>query len=240
MAETGNFPVLHMGDYPHAYLEHIKTAGFPPDMPIDTIRYEYHQPPLYYVLAAPVYSVAAGSLTAVRLLSVILGAGIVLLAYAIARRIFPARPGLALGTAAFVAFLPQHLATVSQVGNDVLAELLFAAVLYVLVGWVTQKDIRRERRMKDLSRSTRPRRLRLWLLGVLLGLILITKTTAYIALPLAGAVLLWRWVRETGLRCAGTCSRARRAARPAARTAVVRSQRLGLRLAGHPGSAPPR
>ena len=55
VAETGNFPVLHMGDYPHAYMEQIKAAGFPPGMPIDTIRYEFHQPPLYYVLAAPVY-----------------------------------------------------------------------------------------------------------------------------------------------------------------------------------------
>ena len=33
-------------------------------------------------------------------------------------------------------------------------------------------------------------------LGLLLGLILITKTTAYIAVPLAGGVLVWRWWRE--------------------------------------------
>ncbi len=248
VAETGNFPVLHMGDYPHAYMEQIKTAGFPPGMPIDTIRYEFHQPPLYYVLAAPVYSLAGGHLTAVRLFSVILGAGIVLLAYGIAQRIFPARPALALGTAAFAAFLPQHLATVSQVGNDVLAELLFAAVLYVLVGWVVAHPERRPQRVADvvegaprhpstgdsgestLRRSPaqdasaeeprhsepgmtkhperrpqlaeavvegRPARdLSPWLLGLLLGLILITKTTAYIALPLAGVVLLWRWRRE--------------------------------------------
>ncbi len=31
---------------------------------------------------------------------------------------------------------------------------------------------------------------------MLLGLILITKTTAYIAIPLAGGVLIWRWWRE--------------------------------------------
>jgi hypothetical protein len=33
-------------------------------------------------------------------------------------------------------------------------------------------------------------------LGLLLGLILITKTTAYVALPLAAGVLIWRWWRE--------------------------------------------
>lgn len=210
VAERGSFPVLHMGDYPHAYMEQIKQAGFPAGMPIDTIRYEFHQPPLYYVLAAPIYRLTAGgifndSLTGVRFLSVILGAGIVLFAYAIARRIFPARPALALATAAFVAFLPQHLATVSQVGNDVLAELLFAAVLYVLVGWVTETDPKGEERDRPSRfrangpafgwpRLAQPRRSASpWLLGLLLGLILITKTTAYIAVPLVGVALLWRW-----------------------------------------------
>ncbi len=75
VAESGAFPVLHFGDYPSEYLEQIKTAKFPPDMPIASIRYESHQPPLYYVLAAGAYSLARGSLLALRLLSVVLGAG---------------------------------------------------------------------------------------------------------------------------------------------------------------------
>ena len=60
LAETGRFPVLQMGDYPHDYLEEIKSRRFPPDLSIDPIRYEYHQPPLYYSLAAPVYLLAKG------------------------------------------------------------------------------------------------------------------------------------------------------------------------------------
>ncbi len=138
VATTGGFPVLQMGDYPHGYMEEIKSRKFPPDLSIDPIRYEFHQPPLYYALLAPIYAVVRGALLPLRLASVLLGLGVVLLAYAIARRIYPERAALALGTAAFVAFLPQHLATVSQVGNDVLAELLFAAVLYILVGWVLE------------------------------------------------------------------------------------------------------
>ncbi len=138
VATTGGFPVLQMGDYPHGYMEEIKSRKFPPDLSIDPIRYESHQPPLYYALLAPIYAAVRGALLPLRLASVLLGLGVVLLAYAIARRIYPERAALALGTAAFVAFLPQHLATVSQVGNDVLAELLFAAVLYILVGWVLE------------------------------------------------------------------------------------------------------
>jgi 4-amino-4-deoxy-L-arabinose transferase-like glycosyltransferase len=194
LAEKGSFPVLHMGDYPHAYLEEIKSRKFPPDLSIDPIRYEFHQPPLYYALAAPIYGLTGGDPLALRLFSVILGAGIVLLAYATARRVFPARSALALGATAFVAFLPQHLATVAQIGNDVLAELLYAAVLFVLVGWLAQPTKSKEQDTKRKLGSTVG-------LGLLLGLILVTKTTAYIALPLVGGVLIWRWWRErSGLR----------------------------------------
>jgi 4-amino-4-deoxy-L-arabinose transferase-like glycosyltransferase len=178
-----------MGDYPHAYLEDIKSRKFPPDLSIDPIRYEFHQPPLYYALAAPIYSLTDGDPFALRLFSVALGAGIVLLAYAIARRVFCGRSALALGATAFVAFLPQHLATVAQIGNDVLAELLYAAVLFVLVGWLAQPA-------KNTRINIRPKLRSFLLLGILLGLILITKTTAYIAVPLVGGVLIWRWRRE--------------------------------------------
>jgi 4-amino-4-deoxy-L-arabinose transferase-like glycosyltransferase len=77
LAQSGQFPVLQMGDYPSAYLEQIKSQHFPPDMSIDAIRYEFHQPPLYYVLAAPLFALTGGSLLVLRLFSVLLGAGIV-------------------------------------------------------------------------------------------------------------------------------------------------------------------
>lgn len=199
VVETGAFPVLHFGDYPHGYLEEIKAAGFPPDMPITPIRYESHQPPLYYVFAAPVYALSGGSLIALRLFSVLLGAGIVLFAYGIARRAAPADAGIALGAAAIVAFLPQHLATVSQVGNDVLAELLLAAVLFVSVGLLDRSGFA-SRDKPGFSHATavaqKPGLLRYAFLGVLLGLILITKTTAYVAVPLALGAVVWRWLQE--------------------------------------------
>lgn len=193
LVDNGDFPVLHMGDYPHAYLEQIKNARFPPDLSIDPIRYEFHQPPLYYALAAPLYLVTGGSLLALRLLSVLLGAGVVLMGYAVARRIYPRRQWVALGTAAFVAFLPQHLATLSQVDNDVLAELLFSIALYQLVSLVTAGDLPATRAYGPFLRS---RAGVLSSVGVVIGLILITKTTAYIAVPLAGGVLAWSWWRE--------------------------------------------
>jgi 4-amino-4-deoxy-L-arabinose transferase-like glycosyltransferase len=200
VAQTGQFPVLQMGDYPHTYLEDIKSRHFPADMSIDSIRYEFHQPPLYYVLAAPVFSLTGGALLPLRLFSVLLGAGIVLLAYLIARRAYPARPALALGAAAFVAFLPQHLMTISQVGNDVLAELLLALVMFILVSWLMGDRIagRAPRRAVGAAAASAdcvlPARVGL---GVLLGLALITKTTVYAQVgALTAGVLVWLWLRE--------------------------------------------
>ncbi|MBM4461336.1 MAG: phospholipid carrier-dependent glycosyltransferase, partial [Chloroflexi bacterium] len=195
LAEHGRFPVLQAGDYRHDYLERIKSQKFSPDLSVDPIRYEFHQPPLYYLLASPVYWLAGGRLVGVRLFSALLGGGIVLLAYALGRRVFGARSALALGAAAFVALLPQHLATVAQVGNDVLAELLYAALLYLLATWVMAPQSGHGSGQASLPTAARSPR-SLIALGVLLGLILIAKTTVYIALPLAGGALLWLWRRE--------------------------------------------
>ena len=44
------------------YLEEIKASAFPPPSRSTPIRYESHQPPLYYVLAATVYRLGQGVL----------------------------------------------------------------------------------------------------------------------------------------------------------------------------------
>ena len=107
-------------------------------MSIDGVRYEYHQPPLYYVLMAPVYKAAAGlpvaqQVIVLRLVSVLMGALVLLAAYAIARRLFPA-PGdalLRLATPAILAAIPMHTAMSAAINNDTLSELLLALILYL-------------------------------------------------------------------------------------------------------------
>lgn len=186
LAENGRFPVLQAGDYPHNYLEEIKARHFSPDLSIDPIRYESHQPPLYYVLAAGVYALFAGAslfvrLVAMRLLSVLMGAGTILLAYVLVRGNFPSRPCLAWGTAAFIAFLPMHIAVTAGVNNDALAELMLAVILLWLLRYLRRRPGRQS-----------PTPFRDWLsLGLLLGLGLLTKTSVYIALPLTALVILW-------------------------------------------------
>ncbi len=133
IAETGTLPVLVNGDYNQAYLEKIKAAKFPPGMSIDSIRYEMYQPPLHYLAAVPVFlaSRAAGldPLLMLRLLSVAVGALILLLAYRVLLRVFPQNRFLALAAVALMATIPMNVALWAAAGADPLAELLLAALL---------------------------------------------------------------------------------------------------------------
>ncbi|MEA3344936.1 MAG: glycosyltransferase family 39 protein [Chloroflexota bacterium] len=193
LVDEGRLPVLQMGDYPHEYLEEIKARRFPEEMSIAPLRYEFHQPPLYYALASVVYRATGGSLLALRLLSLLLGMGLLAVAWRLVRAIFPRRPGLALGAVAFIAFLPMHLAMTSAVNNDALAELLLAASALGLVRYLRASagaGVRASARLAP-ARSAE--------LGLLIGLGLVTKLSAFVTLPLALVALLiapsGRWER---------------------------------------------
>jgi 4-amino-4-deoxy-L-arabinose transferase-like glycosyltransferase len=180
LATTGQLPLLRMGDYDQAYLDQLKAAGFPRQLSIASIRYEAHQPPLYYLLASPVFIAAGGELTAMRLFSTALGALLIVLVYAIGALVFPGRRSLALAAAAFVAFLPMHLAMSAAVNNDALAEVALAAILFLSIRYVKLALVG-------------PRLPSGWdaaVLGVLLGLALVAKVSAYVAIPVALAAPL--------------------------------------------------
>ena len=68
-----------------------------------------------------------------RWVNVALGAIMVWLTYRTARRIFPDRPGLALGAMAVVAFNPQFLYMSGAINNDVIASTTGAALIYACV-----------------------------------------------------------------------------------------------------------
>jgi 4-amino-4-deoxy-L-arabinose transferase-like glycosyltransferase len=195
-------PELQMGDYDQAYLNQITEKRFPPDWSIDSIRYEYHQPPLYYLLLAPVYVLFGGALLPLRLCSVLLAGGSVLTSYYVVKTVLPARSAPALGTAAFVAFIPQHIALSAGVENDALAELILALILLQLTRWLR-------------AQAPVPRRWT-WVTGFLIGLGLLTKLSTYVSIPLLiAAAALKHWPPRTEARGG------RFALRPALRSAVL-------------------
>ncbi len=102
-----------------------------------------------------------------RLVSVLLGALTVWLAYKLGRQMAPQRPSVALLAAAFLAFNPQFVFMTASVNNDNLMALLGAAIVY---GSVTA--------------VIRPARSRFVWLGLLMGLALLTKFALLALWPL--------------------------------------------------------
>ncbi len=187
IATGGGLPVLRHGDYDEAYMNELKALRFPPSHSIDAIRYEAYQPPLYYVAAAPVYLLGEGSLLTLRLLSVGLGAFVIILLYLCVELIFPTKPLLPVGAAAFAAFLPMQVAMSAAVNNDGLAQLLLLAAMLSLLRWMRQRFYRRV--LPSLGWPM------LLVLGLLLGLGMLTKIYAYLVLALcAGLVGLTVWL----------------------------------------------
>ncbi len=178
VAYNGCCPKIEPGDWDSAYLDQLKAAKFAPDLlaKLPTVQYEDHQPPLYYLLETPVFTLTNGSLTALRLLSLVMGAGIILCAYGLVRAFLPERPQVALGTAALVAFLPQHLAGLASVSNDALSNLLIAATLLGTVLYLKGETAIKE-----------------WHLGLLVGLGLLTKVSTIFLLGFVPLAILVRW-----------------------------------------------
>ncbi len=178
LAEGQGFPVMEVGDYDQEYLGRLTAEGFPPELSIDSVTYEDHQPPLYYLLATPVCQLSSCAVLPLRLLSVMFGAALLVVAFEAVQAIFPARPGIALAATAFIAFIPQHAAMTAGVNNDTLAELIVAGTLWVLVVYLRGKH-------------DRP-----WQVGLLLAAALLTKGSIYVVVAVAVLAVVIRWRRE--------------------------------------------
>ncbi len=205
IVETGDLPVIQMGDWQQDYQVMLTRCNFNPSTLVpgaapvnqpyldacdydpalvtglDTIQYEDHQPPLYYLLQSAVYRVFDGDLETMRLFSAFLGAGAIICAWAIVRRLFPHWPLLGLAAAAFVAFLPQRLAIMAGVSNDSLAETLGGLVLLAVTIYLLKAEAN------------------FWMplmMGFLVGLVFLTKSTVYFTAGIAGLAILLRWHRE--------------------------------------------
>jgi len=202
LAMDGRLPALAHSDADNTY------------SPRASRSHQAQHPPLYYLLAAPLWRAFAarpddtvtyvdrtagrterftvpGAVRPVRLLSVALGALTLIFLWATARTVFPDRPALCLASVAFTAFTPMFTYVNSVISNDALLGIIFAAT-----AWLWARIVRAGARWRDVVT-----------LGLLLGLGLNTKQTA-LALVAASIVVL--------ALAPGDASRKRRAGRAAA------------------------
>ena len=119
----------------------------------------------------------------VRGLNVLFGAGVVFLTWLLGRRLWPKRPSLAVGAAAFVAFNPMFVYMAGAINNDVLAALSGTAVTLACVSLV-QSDTGLSRRW-GIG------------LGLLFGVALLSKfNLAALALLIETAVTWVAWRKK--------------------------------------------
>lgn len=176
---SGRLPVLQPGDWNGDLLERLKSARFPAGSDVSTIRYESHQPPLYYVAIAPVARLTRslgdrGQVVALRLATLMVGAAALLALYAAVGELFVGDAVARLSALGLAAFIPMHVAVSASVSNDIAAELLLSLVL-----WRSLVALRRGASQRDAL-----------FLGLLVGLAALTKVIDDAAVPVAGLALL--------------------------------------------------
>jgi hypothetical protein len=207
IASTVSLPTLQLGDYNEETTARLLAAGFDPDTDIETLRYESYQPPLYYLTAAVVSWASGDSLRALRFYNVFLGLVSLLLLYLALETVFPNKPLILLGATAFAALLPMHVAVTAALNNDVMAEMLMMGSALVLFRWMRPyyggaAIAANPWRLLTPSASRHHDRRHLLLLGVLLGLGMLTKIYAYAVLPMFAAIVMWTVWREQRTRAA--------------------------------------
>jgi 4-amino-4-deoxy-L-arabinose transferase-like glycosyltransferase len=161
----------------HVVYARVVASGHLPTqrtMASDPHGYEWHQPPLYYCLAACFVPLGEREM---RLASILCGLAGILLIYQAGRLLFPNDPLLATVAAGIAALTPGHIAITSTVNNDTLLEVCFSGALLILIGALR-------------SGFTTARAI--WL-GIALGAAILTKLTGLLLLPVLALALLLLW-----------------------------------------------
>ncbi len=207
-------PVFEAPDENHHFytVQAITTTGELPVAGDNLARQEAAQPPLYYVLLAlllgrsgeppvlhinpyaqlgqttgnpnlyvpqPGWSVGDTAVLPLRLFSILLGGLTLVLIYRAGRLLWPGQPGRALLAMALVTFLPQFNFLHAVISNDTLMILLSSLVIWQVL-WLWLNGVTRRR---------------LLMLGVSLGLAMLSKTAGVLLLVWVVAVAGWWWWR---------------------------------------------
>ena len=180
IAQTGGLPELRPGDWDSALLDRLKNGHLAPGDSVSAIRYEAWQPPLAYLVVAPLFRFVphadlAAAVTLLRGFNAVLGALTLVVAFFAAHEVLPAH--LAMAVPLVMAGVPMFTSVSTSISADPLANLVAAGALLLLL-WRVRHDVSGQK----------------WAIGTgaLLGLGLVTKLALGIFVPLALLVIVLR------------------------------------------------
>lgn len=144
--------------------------------------FELHQPPLYYILAAPIFMLSQklsyeNSYLLIRLLSLLFGTATVYLVYKIGQMIFEKNVYLRLAMPTFVVAIPFFVYLSSVVNNDSLS--IFLSTLLILMCLKLLKGLVLTKKVYFIS-------------GLIISFSLLAKVTIYPIILLFLIILLWK------------------------------------------------
>ncbi|MGC8667271.1 MAG: ArnT family glycosyltransferase [Chthonomonadales bacterium] len=157
-----------------AHLAYVRSLALGKGLPTPSgpfATYEWHQPPLYYLLAAPLFRFGPH---AVRGLSILLGLFALVCLFLFARTLDPGSPETALFATGLAAFLPMRQAVYGAANNDALTELCFTLTLLLCI-----RIVAHGLRFGQLA-----------LLGIVLGASFLAKSSALLLAPVTAAAVV--------------------------------------------------
>jgi hypothetical protein len=171
----------------NAHMIYVQTvsSGHLPVFKLGAHNYEAHQPPLYYLLAAPADLVSEkfGLATATRVtrcVSILLGALLIVVSFLCVRAVLPDEPLVAVGTAMFIGLLPANIALSASVTNDPLNTLVITLCMWKLAKLANSAKDETPGNKRSLFKKSA-------LVGLILGIGIWTKT---LTLPLFPVVII--------------------------------------------------
>jgi hypothetical protein len=157
------------------YVEQLAEHG---RLPLAAEGWSTFHPPLFYAASA-LLSALGGGEAALKALPLLAGLGVVWMAWGLARRLEPERPGRVALATLFAAVLPVNLYSAAYFSNETLHAFLAGAALVAAAGLL----------LAEAGSGWRP-----LACAALFGLAALTKFTVIVTLPVALAFLAWKLV----------------------------------------------
>jgi 4-amino-4-deoxy-L-arabinose transferase-like glycosyltransferase len=167
-----------------AYINYLLNNG---RIPLANEGWQTYQPPLYYIVSAAAVS-ASNAIFApqklaysLKLIPFLCGLGIILVTFYAAKTVFPESKAKQALSAVFASIVPMNIYISHYISNESLCGFMMALSVLLTLHVLKSEE-------KPLKKS--------FVLGIVLGLSLLTKYTPFILLPVIAVVLLYEFAFE--------------------------------------------
>jgi hypothetical protein len=194
---SGRIP-LYLGFDAIEHLKYIKYILTHHSLPLPTSGWQMYQPPLFYLLSAVVIKLAnlflplTKMIYAIKLIPFLSGLGQILISYFAARLVFRDQPISQMIVIVFTALIPMNIYCSHYLSNESLSAFFIGLSLYLTLKIIIQKRS---------SITT------FWLLGMSIGMGLLTKITILLLIPVIFFVLAYSLLFEHRYSAGQICLR---------------------------------